>query len=853
MDRIRPKTKASLNLPWLLRMAWRDSRRNRSRLILFISSIILGIAALVAINSFGDNLRASIESEAKTLLGADLMISSNQPVPEKLQATLDTLGERRSRESSFASMVLFPRTGGTRLVQVRALEGDFPYYGEIETEPAGASTSFRTGRKALVEQTLLLQFGAKAGDSIQVGELTFVIEGQLNKIPGQTGIAATVAPAVYIPLEYLKQTGLLQRGSRIVYRHYYQFAERYDLDQLEKRMEPALEQEGLNWETVESKKEDTGRSYANLTRFLTLVAFIALLLGCVGVASAVHIYVKEKLPTIAILRCLGVKGRQAFLIFLFQIMVMGLLGSVIGAALGSLIQRVLPEVMGEFLPVQISLGLSWPAIGRGILIGLGISLLFALLPLIAIRNISPLNTLRASFEKSQGGIDLLRWLVYLLIVGFVFGFAWLQMRDWQEAGIFTASVVGAFAVLALVAWGIMWLVRRFFPGSWGYLWRQSLANLYRPNNQTLILIVSIGLGTALISVLYFVQSLLISQVTLSGSGHQPNMVLFDIQPNQREEVAQLATSHNLPLLQQVPVVTMRLEEVNGMTAEKVKADTTLKIRNRAFTREYRVTYRDTLIDSEKTIAGTWRGRVQQPGDTVFISLEEGYADRINVEIGDRLLFNVQGALIPTVVSSLRKVEWNRIQSNFLVVFPAGVLEEAPQFHVLMTRVGSNEASARFQQALVRNFPNVSVVDLALILSTLDEILGQISFVIRFMALFSIVTGLLVLISSVLISKFQRIQESVLLRTLGANRRQILTITALEYFLLGSLASLTGILLSLAGSWALAYYSFETPFRVNGFPILIIYLLVTGLTVAIGLLNSRGVLIRPPLEVLRTEV
>jgi putative ABC transport system permease protein len=834
-------------------MAWRDSRRNRSRLLLFVSSIILGIAALVAINSFGDNLRASIELEARSLLGADLLISSNQPVPQQVQAMLDTLGNDRSRESSFASMIYFPRTGGTRLVQVRALEGDFPYYGEIETEPAEASTRFRTGRRALVEQTLLLQFGAQIGDSIQVGELRFLIEGQVNKMPGQTGIAASVAPAVYIPLEYLEETGLLQKGSRIVYRHYYRFPEGYDVDKLVEQMEPVLGAEGLNTETVEGRKESAGNTYANLTQFLTLVAFIALLLGCVGVASAVHIYVKEKLPTIAILRCLGANGSQAFLIFLFQIMAMGLLGSVIGALLGSLIQRVLPEVFSEFLPFEVAMVVSWRAIGQGIMIGLGVSLLFALLPLIAIRNISPLNTLRASFDKSREGWDLLRWGIYLLIIGFVLGFAYLQMQSWRQAGIFTASVLGAFVVLALLAWSIMWLVRRFFPSSWSYLWRQSLANLYRPNNQTLILIVSIGLGTALISVLYFAQSLLINQVSLSGSGHQPNMVLFDIQPGQKEEVTQLTTSHGLPLLQQVPVVTMRLEEVNGMTASKVKADTTVLIPQWAFTREYRITYRDTLIESEKNVAGTWRGNVKQPGDTVFISVEEGYAGRINVKVGDRLLFNVQGALIPTVVGHLRKVEWNRIQSNFLVVFPAGVLETAPQFHVLMTRVDSNEASARFQQELVRNYPNVSVVDLALILGTLDEILGQIAFVIRFMALFSIVTGLLVLISSVLISKFQRIQESVLLRTLGASRRQILVITTLEYFLLGSLASLTGILLSLAGSWGLARFSFETPFRVDGLPVLVIYLLVTGLTVGIGLLNSRGILSRPPLEVLRNEV
>jgi putative ABC transport system permease protein len=286
---------------------------------------------------------------------------------------------------------------------------------------------------------------------------------------------------------------------------------------------------------------------------------------------------------------------------------------------------------------------------------------------------------------------------------------------------------------------------------------------------------------------------------------------------------------------------------------EIKKDSTAKIRPWVFNREYRVTYRDTLVSSEKIIAGKWRGAVNSPSDTIYISVAENYADNLNAKIGDQLLFNVQGALVPTVIGSFRKVDWNRVQTNFLVVFPKGVLEEAPQFHVLVTRVPSNQVSARFQQTLVRAFPNVSVIDLALILSTLDEILGKIAFVIKFMAAFCISTGLVVLIASVLISKFQRIQESVLLRTLGASRRQILTITALEYFFLGALAAATGIVLSVVASWALARFSFEAPFNPQLVPALVIFVMVSLLTVAIGLLNSRSVLIKSPLEVLRTEV
>jgi putative ABC transport system permease protein len=330
------------------------------------------------------------------------------------------------------------------------------------------------------------------------------------------------------------------------------------------------------------------------------------------------------------------------------------------------------------------------------------------------------------------------------------------------------------------------------------------------------------------------------------------MVLFDIQSSQKEEVTALAKNFRLPLIQQVPIVTMRVEEINGKTAEEAKKDTAFKISRRAFDGEFRVTYRDTLTDSEKLKTGKLGAPVKSPGDMIYISMEERYAQRINVKIGDSILFNVQGALVPTVIGSLREVDWNRVQTNFRVVFPSGVLEKAPQFHVLVTRVSSPQESAKFQQAAVRSFPNVSIIDLGLILSVLDDVLSKIAFVIRFMAAFSIITGVVVLIASVLISKYQRIQESVLLRTLGASRKQILVINALEYFFLGGLAAATGILLSLAGSWALAKYRFESSFTPQWWPVAILFLSISLLTVLIGLINSRSILNKPPLEVLRRE-
>lgn len=848
------------NFSFLWRMALRDSRRSRSRLFLFISSIVVGIAALVAINSFSDNLKSDIEDQAKELLGADLELSSDNP--DFTYGLLDTLKYEVSYENSFASMVFFPKNQQSRLVDVRTLSGDFPYYGKIETIPATAADSFRDGsRKALVDQSVMIQYDIEVGDSIRVGLVNFKVEGAMVSSPSQSLGATLVAPLVYIPMAFQEDTELIKRGSRVNYRRFYKFIDppsNFDIDAQIRLDSDSLRLKDIGSETVEERKAETGETFSDLSNFLNLVAFVALLLGCVGVASSVHIYIKEKIKSVAILRCLGASRKQTFLIFLLQIGGIGLIGAVLGAFFGTLVQTVLPTVFADFLPVEVNFAISWPSIITGIITGLMITLLFAMIPLLGIRNASPLITLRGMGNDRKMSKDKLIWLIYGLILLFIIGFAFVQTGNLQDSLVFTTFIGLAFAFLTGIAYFFMWGVKKFFPSQASFLWRQSLANLYRPNNQTLVLIASIGLGTALITTLYFIQTLLITEVELTTDKDRPNLMVFDMQGYQVDPIRALAIDNGLPVLQEVPVVTMRIQSINGLTYDEILADSTIRRRSSPFRREWRVTYRDSLITSETLTRGQlrydeapdWLGE----GNTLpLVSLEDDYAQRNRINLGDTLVWNVQGVPIATRLGSTRTIDWQRVQTNFLVLFPSGVLEQAPQFHVLITRVESAEQGALFQREVVKTNPNVSVIDVGLILSTIDDILGKISFVIRFMALFSILTGLLVLISSVILSRFQRIRESILLRTMGASQRQILIINSLEYFFLGSLASLSGIFLAILGSWGLAFYSFDTTFVPDLLPIILVYASITGLTLLIGWANSRGIVSRPPLEVLRNEV
>ncbi len=833
---------------WILKMAFRDFRKNISRLLLFVSSIVVGIAALVAISSFGENLTKDIDNQAKELLGADLVLENNTPVGEQ---GVDSLAVETAAEVNFASMVAYPKTGASRLTQVRALEGNFPFYGVLETIPQAGEADFREGgKKALVQKALLAQFNAQVGDFIKVGNVDFEIVGELQSVPGQTGITATVAPTVYIPMEYLLETGLVQYGSRVNYNRYFLFAENTNVEELIKPFEDQWEVDRVDADTVEDRKQSTGRSFANLSNFLSLVAFIALLLGCVGVASAVNVFVKEKLASVAVLRCLGVSSRDVLLIYLSEIILMGLVGAILGSLLGSLLQFILPAVFADFLPVEVNVGISWISVLFGIITGLFVSILFALLPLLKVRNVSPMATLRPETADSTLMKDPLRWLVIGGILAFIWGFSFYLLKDWKLAFGFTGFVVVSFGLLWGVGQLIMWTVRRFLPISFAYPLRQSLANLYRPNNQTVSLIATIGLGTAMISTLFFLQNQLLEEAKFADKKDQPNMLMFDIQTAQLQNVKSKITGRGLPIMQEVAIVTMLLNSIEGVDKKENEDLSEEKRYSRwLYNREFRVTYRDTLISSETITQGKLR-TLGSAGDSIFVSFEEGFAEGNKIKLGDEVEFNVQGRPIKTYVGSLRNVKFNQVSTNFLVLFPEGVLESAPKFHVLITKTKDDREAAEVQSEIVRTFPNISIINLGTIVAALEEILGKISFVIQFMAFFSIATGILVLISSLIISKYQRMRESILLRTLGASSAIVSKINTLEYFFLGSLASLSGLILSFIATWLLSEFVFNFTFRGAWLEALFLYVAITSLTIVLGWLNGRKIINQPPMEILR---
>jgi putative ABC transport system permease protein len=671
-------------------------------------------------------------------------------------------------------------------------------------------------------------------------------------LPGDSAAVATLSPRVLVARSALEETGLVGRGSLVRHRSYFKFGPERDVERFVADNRARFSELRLSVDTVEERRRELGQSLQNVQGFLSLVGFVALVLGAIGVASAIHVYVRQKITTVAVLRCLGASAWQSFGVYLVQGLALGVIGALAGTVLGVAVQLALPALVKGLLPFEIDFFVSWAAVARGLAAGVGVGVLFTLLPLLAVRRVSPLVAIRSAFAERAGQGDPLRWAVYAAILAAVTGFAiWQTQRVSWGLG-FTGALLVSFAVLAGSARAVAWLARRFLPKGLPYVWRQGVANLHRPNNRTVLLLLSLGLGTFLLLTLSLARETLLGQIRDSGDGARPNLLFFDIQDDQIEPLGALLARQGVPVQASAPIVTMRLRSLKGRPVEELLLDDGVRIPAWTLRREYRSTFRGELTPTETVIGGMFTGRATENDTVIPISMEEGLAKDMQLTLGDELEFDVQGVPVASRVTSLRRVDWKRLSPNFFVVFPEGVLESAPKFYVVAARANGAAESAQAQQAVVAAFPNVSALDLALVMQTLDGIFSKVQFVVQFMSLFTVATGVIVLAGAVMTGRFQRVRETVLLRTLGASRAQLMQIQLVEYAVLGVLGALVGGGLAYGANAALAIWVFEAPVILPVMPLIVSVVLVTGLTLATGLLSGRGITRQPPLEVLRQE-
>lgn len=839
--------------PFTWKLAYRDAKPQWKTLFLYTSSVIAGVAALVAILSFRSDVLLTVDGQSRELLGADLELRSSEVFPDSVEAFIDSIGGSMAEGLEFNSMVIFDEDGTSRLSQIRAIDGPFPIYGSIVTQPAEAASIYQEKRTALLEESAMNQYGLAVGDTIQVGLQRVAIEGALLSVPGEAAVFSLVGPRVYLHKSIIEDSGLLDRGSRVTYKRYFKFASVDTVNSIVEAFRPLAREHRIRTETVESEKEDFDEIISNLSRFLGLIAFIALLLGGLGVASAVYVYIKRKSTTVAALRCIGVSKLRLVSAFSIQIAGVGLVGASLGSLIGVILQLYLPTLFSGLLPFEIIQQLSIQSILLGLLTGVGISLVFSILPLAGISTISPLLTLRnTDFSPLKALSKNVKVGTFIFTLAVLIGIITLLTGSLIASVAFTASLIIFIVLLWFIGLMLIAVVKGMRLTTFPYPVRQGMANLFRPNNQTTMLITTLGMGMLLIGTLYLSQDMLVKRIDMETGDNFPDLVFYDIQRDQNERMNTIVEENGGSVLMNVPIVSMRLASRKGVPVSEVRADTTSDVRGWALGREYRVTYRSELADTETITEGEWISKADGINSVVPISVATQIQENLQIEVGDTLGFNVQGVPVTTVVASFREVDFTQPQPNFFVLFPSGVLEAAPQFFATTIRTNSDQQSLTVQQNIAREFPNISAIDVSVALESVREFLGKISMAIQFMALFSIITGFIVLASSIAISRKQRTKESVLLRTLGAERRQIGSIQTIEYALLGFLSSFAGLIFAFIASWALAFFYFDMAFIPNVGNLLLITLFVMLASISIGWSGSRHIFKHSPLEILRLE-
>jgi len=844
---------------FVLRMAGRELRASWRRLVFFFVCVAVGVGAIVALRSLIQSVGATMTAETRALTAADILITSGQPWSDEVLAIIDATlaGEPELARTSSVEIASMARPADetktiARVVELRGVQAAFPFYGKfVLQDDMPYHHGLLAGGGALVRPELLTQLDVAVGDQIIIGEGTFEIRGVILREPGGQLGAFSFGPRVLVDHDDLLATGLLGFGTR---------AQRQLLVQVpEARIEPLVAQlrEPLRdaFVRVRSYRQTEDRIAANMLRaenYLSLIGFVVVILGGIGVWSVTRVFVQQRVRSVAILKCLGATSAQVLAIYVLQMVALGLGGSLLGVALAGGALAAIPASLAEQAATAVGLGdlsygLRASAVAQGVGVGVVVSLLFALGPLLEMRAIKPLALLRWGLVTTPAR-DWVQIAVVAVLTAVLVVLASWQAASWQVGFWLCGGFALVAVVLHLVGQGLVRVIQPLGVGA-RFALRHAVLNLARPGNQTRVILLSVGLGSFFIIGIHAVQANLLGAFALEIRDETPDMFLLDIQQDQVAGVSALLTQRVQQAPSFLPVLRAR---VTGVTGQRTNLESAREVRRRGVGREYTVTYRDHLEENERLVAGTFWG--PEASDQGEVSVEESVRERLDLELGDTIRFDILGREILATVSSVRTVDWDDSRSGgFMFLFRPGVLERAPHSVIAFMR-GPPEtvARARLQRDLVAGFPNVSVIDGLEVIATIRRILDYVTLAISVVGGIALLSGVLILVGSVAMTKFQRRYETAIFKTLGATTRTIVLMLVFEYGLLGTLAGLVGSVGALALTWGLTRFLLE----ITWTPAPLVNLAGLGLTAlvvaVVGVTASLDVLRRKPLATLRAE-
>ncbi len=845
-------------MTFIVRMVWRELRASWRRLLFFFACVAVGVAAIVTLRSIIQSLRIGLVREARATIASDVLVTTNRPWTDEVRRDLDQELARapvEGRTESIEVATMVRAESGTpvaSMVELRGVERGYPFYGSLVLQNGQPySHALVEGDGALVRPELLARLGVKAGDRIVIGGRSFTVRGIIDQEPGRRVGGFSLGSRVIVDLADLKRTGLLSFGSRASYQLLLKV--RQDaVDQLAGDIRRRFRDRFVNARSYRSTEDWIGESLQRAENFLSLVGFVIVVLGGIGVWSVTRVFVRQKIRSVAILKCVGASTAQVLATYVAQVSLLAVAGSLIGVGLAALAIRAIPSSLIESFG-GVPYGLTLSAVLQGLLVGLLVSVLFALVPLLEVRRIKPLLLIRGAETGVSGRLD---WVQ--LSVGVAVGVTLALVASWQ-AGSWRAGAavsIGFTAVAAVLYGAAFVLVRTISPltlTSWFPL-RHAVVSLRRPGNQTRVILLSVGLGSFFVLGVRALQDNLIAEFGAGMGRGGADLFLIDVQRDQADAIETLLRQRQDPGAAPPRLVPVLRARVTGVRGGEMNLENFSDVRGRgSLSREYTVTYRNNLESNERVVGGRfWDALDAQRGNEV--SIEESVHQRWKINVGDDMRFDVVGRTVTARVTSVRHVEWGDARSGgFMFVFSPNVLSQAPHTYVGFVKgPADSSARAKLQYELVSRYANISVIDGRDVITRIQNIVDNVVLGISVVGGIALLSGVLILIGAVAMTKFQRVYEAAILRTLGAGTRLLTMTLALEYCALGLLAGIIGAAGALALSWGVTRHVLDMPWRPAPAVLAVGALLTTLLVGTIGVLASADVLRKKPLGTLRAE-
>jgi putative ABC transport system permease protein len=857
----------SANLPWstAFRIAWREMHASRAKFLFVIVAVAVGVGSLTGVRGFSRSFRRMLLREARTLMAADLSARVFGVPTAEQQAVFDKLAARGVERTWITETVTMASSAANPdplLVSVKAVDPRaYPFYGEVQLNPPRALRDALDAQTVVVTDDLLLRLNVKTGDTLRIGGQDFRIAGVIASEPDRMTGTLNVGPRVMITREGLDRTGLISLGSRASERFLFRLPATGSPGAGEVRL---ILKNALPEATIADYREThpiITRGLDRSTTFLSLIGLIALVIGAMGVGSAMHGHLQQRLDSIAVIKCVGGRSGQVIRIYTAQTLLLGLGGGLLGVLLGTAVSAAFPGLIARYFTIQATPVLdAWPAL-QGVAIACLVTLLFTLPPLLGIRAIRPAQIFRRDMEPQPD--TRRRWFSRETRPALLAGAAILigtglvavtltdgGLRLALRTGVyFTLALAVGVAALSAAAWLLLRVVRLFLrhaPARLPSSLRQGIANLYRPGNQAQAAVVALGVGVMFTLAVFLIQSGLLAQIRTSAPPGTPNVFLLDIPGAQRQAVADVIRQQ--PGVEQAPDVTgavaARITAVDGTPIDQLP----LREWGRRFLRTRSVTDMQDKPTDMQILSGAW----WTAGDrTPQVAVTDEAAHILNLKAGSTVDWSIWNRTIRTRVACIERTESLRMAARFEFIFNPGQLENLPAVYYGSARVRP-AAVAPLQRILYQRFPTVTVINMADVMETVEEVVDRISLVVRFISAFTILAGAIMVASSVAGTRFRRMREVVILKTLGATRRRIAGIFSVEFLVLGAAAGLMGSLLASGFAALILKFLMQISPHFDLITTAVTILLAALIAGAAGWAASFPILGRKPLEILREE-